>query len=235
MRTGTSPRDAAAPRVEIVPAAELHRRAAEVMAGAMREALALRDRCSIALSGGRSPAETFRHLATEDLLWSSVDVFQVDERVAPEGDPDRNLVLIQGELRVGARVYPMSVTDEDIDEAARRYEDELVRVCGRPPAVDLVHLGLGADGHIASLVAGDHVLAVDDRYVAVTDEYRGYRRMTLTFPVLEAARRLVLVVEGEEKADALAKMLAGEASVPAARLIGRAILVLADPAAAGSA
>ena len=204
------------------------------MADAMREALALRDRCSIALSGGRSPANTFRNLSRADVAWPSVDVFQVDERVAPDGHSDRNLVLISQELRVEARVHPMPVTESDLETAARTYEDDLVTACGSPPAIDLVHLGIGADGHIASLVPGDAVLDISDRYVVMTAEYGGYRRMTLTFPVLEAARSLVLVVGGAEKADALERMFAGDPSAPASRLIGRSIRVLADEAAGRS-
>jgi 6-phosphogluconolactonase len=204
------------------------------MADAMREALALRDRCSIALSGGRSPAETFRHLATEELAWPSVDIFQVDERAAPDGHPDRNLVLIERELRVGARLHPMRVTDGDLDGAAAQYERELVAVCGEPPRLDVVHLGIGDDGHIASLVPADAVLDIEDRFVAVTAPYAGYRRMTLTFPALQTARRVVLVVAGKGKADALARMLGGDRSIPASRLITRDIDVLADVAAAAS-
>lgn len=222
------------PRVEILPTAELHRRAAVVMADAMREALALRDRCSIALSGGRSPTEPYRHLATEDLAWPSVDIFQVDERAAPDGHRDRNLVLIEHELRGGARLHPMPVTDDDLEGAAGRYEAELVSVCGDPPRLDVVHLGIGDDGHIASLVPGDPVLEIQDGFVAVTAPYAGYRRMTLTFPALETARRVVLVVGGAGKADALARMLGGDGSIPASRLISRDIDVLADGAAAAS-
>ncbi len=235
MGTGTNRRDGApGPHVEILPPSELHHRAAGVIADAMREALALRDRCSIALSGGRSPRETFHHLSKEDLPWPSVDVFQVDERAAPEGHADRNLVLIEADLRVDARFHPMPVTAGDLDEGAARYEDELASAWGTPPQIDVVHLGLGEDGHTASLVPGDPVLEVDDRYVAATGPYEGYRRMTLTFPALEAARAVVLVVAGTSKADALGRMLAGDPSVPASRLITRKIVVLADRAAAGS-
>lgn len=220
------------PRVEVLAPRDLHHRAAELMAEAMREALALRDRCSIALSGGRSPRETFHHLSRADLAWPKVDVFQVDERVAPDGHPDRNVALIEQELSNGSHLHRMPVVENGLEGAARSYERELVEVCGSPPRIDLVHLGIGEDGHIASLVPADPVLSIGDRYVAVTDEYGGYRRMTLTFPALEAAGALVLVVGGAGKAEALAKMIAGDRSVPAGRLIGREITVLADEAAA---
>ena len=223
----------AGPHVEILPPSQLHQRAADVIAEAISASVARAGRCAIALSGGTSPAETFRRLAAVEVEWSSVDVFQVDERDAPDGHPDRNLVLIEGELvgRIGGgrpQLHPMPVTEHDLDAAARRYQAELERVCGRPPVLDVVHLGLGLDGHLASLVPDDPVLNVADRSVAATRTYAGYRRMTLTFPVLEAARKVLFVIAGGEKADALARMLAGDPTVPASRLIARDIVVLTD-------
>jgi 6-phosphogluconolactonase len=223
----------AGPNVEILPPSQLHQRAADVIAEAISASVARAGRCAIALSGGTSPAETFRCLAAVEVEWSSVDVFQVDERVAPDGHPDRNLVLIERELirrieGVRPRLHPMPVTEGDLDAAARRYETELERVCGRPPVIDVVHLGLGPDGHLASLVPNDPVLDVADRWVVATRTYAGYRRMTLTFPVLEAAGKVLFVVTGDDKRDALRQMLAGDPSVPASRLIARDIVVLTD-------
>jgi len=159
-----------------------------------------------------------------------VDSFQVDERVAPDGHPDRNLTHFQEALPDAAlaRMRPMPVLDPDLESAAARYAALL------PDSVDLVHLGIGPDGHTASLVPGDPVLEVRDRSVAVTaGEYQGRRRMTLTYPALEAAGRLLWLVTGADKRDALARMLAGDASIPAGRVRAAEALVICDREAAG--
>ncbi len=203
----------------------------------MRRRIAEEGRCALALSGGSTPVPMFRRLATADIDWSVVDVFQVDERVAPAGHPDRNLTMIERELCAhieseGPRVHAMNVTTHRLDEAAAAYAEMLEHVCGRPPVIDVVHLGLGADGHIASLTPNDPVLDVRDRWVALTRPYGGYVRMTLTYPVLDNARRVVFVVEGEDKAEALAGLLNGDRDLPAGRLAAPDVIVVADPAAA---
>jgi 6-phosphogluconolactonase len=170
----------------------------------------------------------FELLGEKGLDWDHVDLFQVDERVAPDGDPDRNLTQISDNLPEAAlaRLRPMPVVDEDLEAAAVRYEAEL------PKPVDLVHLGLGPDGHTASLVPGDPVLEVTDRLVALTGgEYQGRRRMTLTYPALADARRVFWLVAGEDKRDALDKLLAGDPSIPAGRVEAEDALVLTDRAA----
>ncbi len=172
----------------------------------------------------------FARLGEMDLDWDHIDVFQVDERVAPDGDPDRNLTQIRANLPEAAlaRLRPMPVTEEDLDAAAMRYEAEL------PKPLDLVHLGIGPDGHTASLVPGDPVLEVTDRLVALTGgEYQGRRRMTLTYPALAEARKVFWLIAGEDKRDALAKLLAGDPSIPAGRVEAADATVLADEAAAG--
>ena len=179
---------------------------------------------TLALSRG---AELLARLGAEDLPWQRVAVYQVDERVASPGDDERNLTQLVRELPPHV-VRPMPVDDPDLDRAAQRYGD------GLPEALDLVHLGLGPDGHTASLVPGDPVLDVRDRLVAVTGEYHGRRRMTLTYPVLERARELVWLVTGEGKREALARLLARDASIPAARIANSSQLVVADRAAAES-
>ena len=172
----------------------------------------------------------FARLGEMDLDWDHIDVFQVDERVAPDGDPDRNLTHIRANLPEAAlaRLRPMPVTEEDLDAAATRYEAEL------PKPLDLVHLGIGPDGHTASLVPGDPVLEVTDRLVALTGgEYQGRRRMTLTYPALAEARKVFWLIAGEDKRDALAKLLAGDPSIPAGRVEAAGATLLADEAAAG--
>jgi 6-phosphogluconolactonase len=175
-------------------------------------------------------------LAGEDLDWESVDVFQVDERVAPRGDPGRNLTALE-ELLVNrgrlprSRLHPMWVDREDLDEAAVAYQQELVAVAGEPPELDVVHLGLGEDGHTASLFPADGALRVRDRWVALTDERAGFRRMTLTLPVLNRARSVVWLVTGNGKAAMVAKLAAGGATFPAGRVSRRAALLITDSAA----
>jgi 6-phosphogluconolactonase/glucosamine-6-phosphate isomerase/deaminase len=163
------------------------------------------------------------------LTADGVAIFQVDERVAPEGDADRNLTQVQAALPGAAltAVRPMPVLDPDLEAAADRYAETL------PGRLDLVHLGLGPDGHTASLVPGDPVLEVRDRRVALTDNYQGRRRMTLTYPALEAARRLLWLVTGEDKREALELLLAGDRSIPAGRVGVTDAIVVCDRAAAG--
>jgi 6-phosphogluconolactonase len=213
--------------LEVYPDAETAvERVAELIG---QRARAAEDRFSLALSGGSIAADLSRALAEEVIPWERVDIFQVDERVAPPGHPDRNLTGLISELPAGARqdLRAMPVEEDDLEAAATRYAASL------PSALDLVHLGLGPDGHTASLVPGDPVLDERDRLVGVTGEYEGRRRMTLTYPALDAAREIVWLVTGEEKRDALAKLLAGDESIPAARVAATDQLVVAD-AAAGS-
>ena len=215
--------------IEILPDARaVADRGAEVVAGAAAAAVAERDRFSLAVSGGRTPWTMFAGLYGK-LPWDRVTIFQVDERVAPEGDPDRNLTQLLRSLPPGgaADVRPMPVWADDLEEAADLYASAL------PEQLDLVHLGLGPDGHTASLVPGDPVLDVTDRDVAVTGEYQGRRRMTLTYPALNRARSILWLVTGEDKVDALARLRAGDSSIPAGRVETANALVLADRLAAG--
>jgi 6-phosphogluconolactonase/glucosamine-6-phosphate isomerase/deaminase len=181
---------------------------------------------AFALALSKAPAALLSGLA-ESLYWERVAVFQVDERVAPPGSPDRNLTALVAALPAD-RVRAMPVDDPDLEAAARQYAAEL------PASLDLVHLGLGPDGHTASLVPGDPVLDVDGRLVAVTAEYLGYRRLTLTYPALNATREIVWLVTGEEKREALGRLLARDPSIPATGVIAARQIVVADAAAAGS-
>jgi 6-phosphogluconolactonase len=172
--------------------------------------------------------------------WQSVHLFQVDERVAPAGDPERNLTHIRDSLLAhaalpAANVHAMRVEATDLDAAAASYAQELGTFAGTPPVLDLVHLGLGPDGHTASLIPGDPVLAEAHLNVALTGPYQGHRRMTLTYPVLNRSRCALFVVTGAEKIPALAKLRARDPAIPAGRVTGERALIIADAAAAGTA
>lgn len=205
-------------------------RGAELIAAAGQEAVAARGEFSLALSGGRTPWRMIALLGdVEAMPWEQTRIFQVDERVAPPGDEARNLTHLIQMLALShqAGLCPMPVTSRDLDAAAAEYESQL------PERLDLVHLGIGPDGHTASLVPGDPVLDVSDRRVAVTvGEYEGHRRMTLTYPELNAARRILWLTIGERSRDPLAKLLAGDTSVPAGRVQNEDMVVAADAAAA---
>jgi 6-phosphogluconolactonase len=205
---------------------EAARRVGALLAEKAREAVDARGRCSVALS--KVPSTLVGAFVAAGLPWGAVDVYQVDERVAAAGSPDRNLTAILAAFPPDAvdSLLPMPVEAPDLDDAARLYEEELSH------PLDVVHLGLGTDGHTASLVPGDPVLDVRDRRVAVTDEYEGFRRMTLTYPALDSAREIVWLVTGEEKRDALSRLLEGDDSVPAGRISNPRQLVVADAAAA---
>ena len=190
---------------------------------AERARAVVEDRGAFTLALSRR-AELVARLGDEDLPWPHVTVFQVDERVVPLGHDDRNLTQLYTALPFDA-VRPLPVDDPDLEAAADRYAAEL------PERLDLVHLGLGPDGHTASLVPGDPVLDVHDRSVAVTQEHEGYRRMTLTYPALAAAREVVWLVTGESKREPLSRVLAGDLSIPAARVRNDHQRVVIDRAA----
>lgn len=211
--------------------------AAGMIAAEARSAIAMRTRFVIAFSGGRTPSAMLRALADQPLPWHGVHVMQVDERVAPMGDPRRNLTQLRACLLAHTALRPeqihaMPVESPDLDGAVRRYAATLGEVAGSPAVLDLVHLGLGSDGHTASLVPGDSVLDVSDADVASTGVYNGLRRMTLTYPILNRARRILWLVTGNEKAQMLVHLREGNRSIPAARVRADNALVLADRAAA---
>ncbi|ABS24813.1 6-phosphogluconolactonase [Anaeromyxobacter sp. Fw109-5] len=223
-------------KVEVLPdAAAVATRAAALIVAEARAAVAARGRFAFAVSRGRSPWLMLRALAAAQLPWESVHLFQVDERIAPPGHEDRNLTLVRESL-IGpaqlARVHAMPVEAADLASAAARYAEELRSVAGSPPQLDLVHLGLGPDGHTASLVPGDPVLEVAAADVAVTGVYQGWRRMTLTYPALDRARRVLWVVTGGEKAAMVARLRAGDRAVPAGRVHAERAVLLVDATAA---
>lgn len=206
------------------------RRAAELIAAAGAEAATERNHFTLAMSGGRSPWAMLAILGDlEGMPWGQTELFQVDERVASPGSPDRNLTHMVLGLSMDhqSTLRPMPVTQRDLDAAAREYETSL------PDRFDLVHLGLGPDGHTASLVPGDPVLEVADRRVAITGgDYQGHKRMTLTYPALDDARSILWLVTGPDKREPLAKLLEGDESIPAGRVRNEAMIVVADEAAA---
>jgi len=213
------------------------RKAAGIIADAARAAVAARGRFVVAVSGGHTPWLMLRALAADELPWQQVHIAQVDERVAPAADPDRNLAHLRASLLDHAplppdHIHAMPVEAADLDRAAAQYALTLRDVAGSPPVFDLVHLGLGPDGHTASLVPGDPVLDITDADVAVTGAYHGRRRMTLTFPIINRSRLVLWLVTGSEKAATLVRLRDGDRSIPASRVRQDRSLVLADRAAA---
>jgi len=204
--------------------------AAEAVAAAGQAAVHKRGEYSLALSGGRTPWAMIGLLTEmEEMPWEQAHIYQVDERVAPPGDEARNLTHLVQMLSLDhqAALRPMPVTSRDLELSAAEYEVHV------PEHLDLIHLGLGPDGHTASLVPDDSVLEVDDRRVAMTDTfYQRHRRMTLTYPALSAAHQILWLAVGEEVRDAVAKLLAGDTSIPAARVENENMLLVIDEAAA---
>ena len=210
---------------------------AALVAADARLAVAARGRFVLAVSGGESPWAMLRALANLDVPWAGVHVLQVDERVAPDGDPDRNLTHLRESLLAHAplapdRIHAMPVEWADLEAAATAYAATLRGLAGMPPVLDLVHLGLGADGHTASLVPADPVLAGTDADVALAGPYEGRRRMTLTYRSINAARRILWLVTGVEKVAMLARLREGDPAIPAGRIRRDNALVLTDRAAA---
>ena len=211
---------------------------ARFIAAAARAAVVARGRFVVALSGGRTPWAMLRALAVLDVPWAGVQIVQVDERVAPAGDEERNLTHLRESLLVRAplgaeQVHAMPIEARDPDAGAALYAATLREITGTPPVLDLVHLGLGLDGHAASLFPGDPVLSVVDREVALTAVDTKPRRMTLTFPLLNRSRQILWVVSGAGKADVLARLRGGDESIPAGRIARERAWILADRPAAG--
>lgn len=225
--------------VEVLEGPEaVARRAAGVIAAEARAAVAARGRFLLATSGGATPRRMHQLLAREDVPWPLVHLFQVDERIVPPGHKDRNATRLLDDLvaHVGlppGQFHAMPVDDAKLESAASRYAATLQAVAGNPAVLDVVHLGLGADGHTASLIPGDPVLDVADVDVALTSSYKGHRRMTLTLPALNRARRILWVVSGADKAAALTGLRQGDRALPAARVRSDGALAITDAAAAG--
>jgi 6-phosphogluconolactonase len=225
-------------KIEVLADADaVARKAAAIIAAEARDAVIARGRFILAVSGGHTPWIMLRALAGEKVPWEELHIVQVDERIAPEGHPDRNLTHLRESLltRVPLRpeqIHAMSVEAPDLDAAAKTYSRTLVEMAGSPPVLDLVHLGLGPDGHTASLVPGDAVLKVSDADVALTGAYQGRRRITLTYPIINRSRRILWLVTGNDKAGPLVRLRNADPSIPAGRIRQDQALVLADRAAA---
>jgi 6-phosphogluconolactonase len=218
-------------------AAAVAKEAAALIAAEARAAVAACGRFVFAVSGGHTPWAMLQVLSDEDVDWSGVHVAQVDERVGPPGDPERNFTHLGDSLLSHvplptSQVHAMPVEAADPLAAAASYAATLAAIAGTPPVIDLVHLGLGPDGHTASLVPGDPVLAVSDRDVAWSGPYQGRRRMTLTYPAIDRARRILFVVTGADKAAMLPRLCEGDRSIPAGRVNAANVVVLADSDAA---
>jgi len=214
------------------------REAAKFIAAEARAAVSVRGRFIMAVSGGKTPWQMLRALANEEVPWKNIHVVQVDERIAPAGDPDRNLTHLRESLLSDAplptgQIYAMPVEEDDLESAAAGYARTLRQIAGSPPILDLAHLGLGPDGHTASLIPNDPVLNVIDRDVALTGIYQRRRRMTLTYPMLNRSRKILWVVTGAEKVGMLGRLRIADISIPAGRIQQENALLLADRAAAG--
>lgn len=209
----------------VADAEEAAQEAARIIEMAAQAAIAERGEFNLAVSGGHTPWRMLEILSEGTLQWSKTSLFQVDERIAPTGSPERNLthLVLSLPLMCQAAIRPMPVGASDLETAGQSYEYSL------PERFDLVHLGMGPDGHTASLVPGDPVLDVTDRKVALTGgEYQGTRRMTLTYPVLDDARKVLFLITGDGKREAFDKLTAGDESIPAARVKNSNILTVTD-------
>jgi 6-phosphogluconolactonase len=240
-------------RLEIEAVDRWVSRCADRLAEAVAGSVAARGRCLMALSGGSTPGPVLAELGTRELDWDRVTVIQVDERLVPADDPARNLATLRSALdslpvawltlpvdRLLERPPAGTAVDPEAAQApaagaqpaAGVVAEALVELADDPPVLDVVQLGLGSDGHTASLMAGDPAVMELRRYVALTRPYQGRRRLTLTRPVFDRARSVIWLVRGAEKAEPLGRLLAGDLSIPAGVIRPRRSLVLADTDAA---
>jgi len=238
-------RAAAGPRVEVAPDAEaLARLAAAHVAGRAAAAASARGRFSLALAGGSTPRRTYQLLAEpphrEAVPWDRVEVFFGDERCVPPGDPGSNHRMAREALlgRVPipeGRIHRIRGEAPDPEAAAAEYEEELRAALGPGARLDLVLLGMGSDGHVASLFPGSDALGETSRLVrAVVAPVPPPRRITLTLPALAAAAEVAFLVAGADKAERVAEVLGGlDPALPAARVRpAGGVLWLLDAAAA---
>jgi 6-phosphogluconolactonase len=225
--------------IDIVPDADAAaKRGALLLAEQAREAIEERGRFLLAVSGGRSPWIMFKEFSMESVHWDKVHVFQVDERAAPAGDPDRNWTHLRKNFLdlapiPDANIHPMPVEEKDLRKAALSYSQTVASIAGSPPILDLIHLGLGPDGHTASLVPGDPVLDIRDADIGVTAIYQGRQRLTMTYPILNRARRILWLVAGSDRSAVLSRLRAGDPSIPAGRVNQEWATMIVDRTALG--
>ena len=221
-------------KVEVLDNADMVAlKAASIIASQARKAVYLRGCFILAVSGGKTPWKMLRALADEDVPWEGMHIVQVDERLAPDGHPDRNMTHLRESLQGNSpilpeRIHAMRVTEMDHEAAAACYAMTIREIAGPEAIIDLVHLGLGPDGHTASLIPYDPVLDVTGKDVAITGIYQGRRRMTLTYPVINRARKILWLITGSEKREMLQRLLDGDLSIPAGRISQEHAMVLAD-------
>ncbi len=226
-------------KIEIFQDADaVAREGARLIAAAARSSIAERGIFNFAVSGGRTPWVMLRELASVPLPWAQVHVFQIDERIAPEGDKDRNLTHLMESLEGSSippeNIHAMPVNATDPGQACRSYEETLEKFAGIPATLDLAHLGLGPDGHTASLVPGDPVLKVRDRDVALTAPYQGRNRMTLTYPMINRSRAILWLATGDEKAPMIERLKHGDPTIPGGNIAQQNAILLADALACPS-
>lgn len=218
--------------LEVVTEDDWAARAADVLALGITSAVDVRGVCLMALSGGSTPLPVLEELAGRDLPWDKVTIFQVDERLVPLDSPQRNLSMllqILGHLPVRFVSLPIDLDPEEpMESAIEAFVAEFESIAGSPPVLDLVHLGLGDDGHTASLIPGDPVTDDTINTVGISGEYQGTYRLTLTRPILDRARLTVWLVQGSGKRDALRRLLDGDTTIPAALLQPQQSIIVAD-------
>ncbi len=225
-------------RIHVLPTPEVAaERAADWLRTEIGHARGQHGRCLVALSGGRTVWRMLRDLRRLRVHWHDLQVFQVDERVVPENDERRyarqiaDLLIAPAMLRA-AQFHAMPVERSDLESGAEDYARLLSEHGGTPPVLDVVQLGIGADGHTGSLLPGDRLLTARDRDVGISAPYQGVVRMTLTFRALDAARHRLWLVTGADKAAALKKLWAGDTSAPAGRVARESAFIFTDAAAA---
>jgi 6-phosphogluconolactonase len=230
------------PPVEVrrcADATELTRSAAELILADCVEVVGTRAGAyTLGLSGGRTPRLMFQALADLPMPWGRVHIFQVDERVAPAGDEDRNFTylskcLLELVAIPSENVHPMPVERGDLASACLRYEDELQRVTDGAP-LDLLQLGLGDDGHTASLPPDEPILDITDRGVWYVEQFNGRPRMSMTYPLINRAERILWLAVGSAKAEMCRRLVASDRSIPAGRVAAENSVLLADAEAAAA-
>ncbi len=224
-------------RIEVCASAtEANQRAATLIAEQLRGALAERGRASVALSGGRTPQVMLQSLAAVKLAWADVHVLQVDERIVPIDDERRNLTSIRRAFAQSSlpdkNIHGMPVNSANVAAGAAEYCRVLKAIAGDPPRIDVVHLGLGADGHTASLVFDDAALDAHSD-VAISGLYQGTQRITLTLHAIDRARCRLWLVTGGAKRDIVRRFLAHDPGLVASRVSREAGIVVLDKDSGG--